>query len=750
MLVGKANRAGCFHDSANRQRFQNACVTGRAVWRIGTDNSQHHKPNNLETHGLIMGMLGKTATKGGKYAEKKIRERDRNAAASATDRDIAAGWPGWGSRRRRARCRLSLVLFLSTYFPAAFPLPFCADHLRAIAKLEQAFLRGGLFALAMPRASGKTTVVSRAVLWALLYGHRRFACLVGATDAAARSLLATIKSELLFNERLAKDFPDVTYPFRRLQGNARLCTGQTWNGEQTLTAWAADRVVFPTIPKSKVSGATLSVAGLTGALRGQMNTLADGTVIRPEVVVLDDPQTRDSAESKLQTQARLSIIQGDVLGMAGPGQTISAVCPCTVIAKDDLADQLLNRDKNPGWQGERCKMLYSMPSNLKLWDEYRRLRDDSLRNDGDGRQATDFYRERQVEMDEGAQVAWPERCNVDELSAIQHAMNLLFRNEAAFMAEMQNDPKPPAIAGEQTLSADEIARKVNGRAAGDVPSTCQHVTAFVDCHDSLLFYAVSAWEEDLSGYCLDYGAYPDQQRHYFTLADARPTLQDVHPGGGKEGAIFAGLETLVTRLLARQWQRDDGTYIQIGRLLIDSGYLPDIVGNVLRRTGQTAIAIPSKGIGVTAGNKPFSEYEKHPGDQIGHYWRTPAPRSPRELRAVHFDSNYWKTLFHGRLSVAMGGRGCYSLYGTDRTNHQLLADHLSAEYRVQTEGRGRTVWEWKVKPGHPDNHLLDCAVGTTVAASMLGCSLPGMASGAATTQAAPLKLSDLAKQRRGY
>ena len=45
---------------------------------------------------------------------------------------------------------------LKTYFPAAFPLPFCPDHVRAIGKLEQAFQRGGLFALAMPRASGKT------------------------------------------------------------------------------------------------------------------------------------------------------------------------------------------------------------------------------------------------------------------------------------------------------------------------------------------------------------------------------------------------------------------------------------------------------------------------------------------------------------------------------------------------------------------------------------------------------------------
>ena len=70
-------------------------------------------------------------------------------------------------------------------------------------------------------------------------------------------------------------------------------------------------------------------------------------------------------------------------------------------------------------------------------------------------------------------MAWPQRFNVDELSAIQHCMNLLFRNEAAFMAEYQNSPKPPAVAGEQTLSAEEIAKKTNGRQPGDVPTRLQ-------------------------------------------------------------------------------------------------------------------------------------------------------------------------------------------------------------------------------------------------------------------------------------
>jgi hypothetical protein len=48
---------------------------------------------------------------------------------------------------------------------------------------------------------------------------------------------------------------------------------------------------------------------------------------------------------------------------------------------------------------------------------------------------------------------------------------------------------------------------------------------------------------------------------------------------------------------------------------------------------------------------------------------------------------------------------------------------LTSEYRVKTEGRGRTVDEWKIKPSRPDNHFFDCIVGATVAASMLGIQL---------------------------
>src|SRR6056297_3382610 len=57
--------------------------------------------------------------------------------------------------------------------------------------------------------------------------------------------------------------------------------------------------------------------------------------------------------------------------------------------------------------------------------------------------------------------------------------------------------------------------------------------------------------------------------------------------------------------------------------------------------------------------------------------------------------------------------------------HRMFAEQVTAENFVRSEGRGRTVDEWKARPEPPDNHWLDCLVGTAVAASMQGALLFG-------------------------
>ncbi len=68
-----------------------------------------------------------------------------------------------------------------------------------------------------------------------------------------------------------------------------------------------------------------------------------------------------------------------------------------------------------------------------------------------------YYAAHRKEMDEGAVVAWPERYNVDELSAIQHAMNLKLRDELAFMAEYQQEPIAATASPEGSCQSGPIA-----------------------------------------------------------------------------------------------------------------------------------------------------------------------------------------------------------------------------------------------------------------------------------------------------
>jgi hypothetical protein len=274
------------------------------------------------------------------YDQMKERARERNARLSAEGRDIAP-LPAVADPDRKARASGSFRAFCETYFPQTFHLPWSPDHLKVVARIEQAVLHGGLFARAMPRGSGKTSLCERACIWAILTGARRFVCLIGSDEGHAVNMLDTIKTELESNDLLLEDFPEAVHPIRCLEGIANRCAGQLYEGRRTFIEWTAKELVLPTIPGSAASGAILKVAGITGRIRGMKHQTAGGESIRPDLVILDDPQTDESARSLSQCQARESILAGAVLGLAGPGKRISGIMPCTVIKPGDMADRIV-------------------------------------------------------------------------------------------------------------------------------------------------------------------------------------------------------------------------------------------------------------------------------------------------------------------------------------------------------------------------------------------------------------------------
>src|SRR5688572_28560657 len=132
-----------------------------------------------------------------KQAYEKHREQAgaRQAKISRAGRDIG-DIPAVKDPARRDECERSFRRFCEVYFAGTFALAWSPDHLRVLAKVERADLFGDLFAMAMPRGSGKTSIVVAACLWALLTGEHEFVALIAADEGAASELLESMKTEL--------------------------------------------------------------------------------------------------------------------------------------------------------------------------------------------------------------------------------------------------------------------------------------------------------------------------------------------------------------------------------------------------------------------------------------------------------------------------------------------------------------------------------------------------------------------------
>ncbi|MBX3397497.1 MAG: phage terminase large subunit family protein [Gemmataceae bacterium] len=695
-----------------------------------------------------------------RYEEIKLRAAERSKKLSAQGRDIGP-LPAIENPARRKSCESKLALFNTTYFPDLYPLDWSDDHLDAMKRIEECVRSGGLFAFAMPRGSGKTTLCETAAIWSLCYGYRRFALLLGANKEKAVEILDRIKTQFETNELLAADFPEICYPIARLERIYNRANGQLLDGKPTRIGWTRAQIILPTVAGSAASGSILRVAGiLGGGIRGAKHQ-AGKIAVRPDLAISDDPQTASSAKSKTQNDAREKVMKRDVVGVAGPGQTIAAFMPCTVIVRGDMADRMLDRKLNPDWRGVRRKLLYEWPSDMKLWQEYARIRAESLEAGGDGSPATAFYRANRKAMDAGARVGWKARKLPEEMSALQHAMNLHFKDPDGFLAEFQNEPRDESAgAANERLTAAILEGKLMGQLPRRIlPRDCARVTAFIDVQKLLLFYLVVGWDARFGGAIIDYGTWPEQTLPNFRADTASPTLAERYPNTkGITGPIYAGLVELVRALATRRWLRDGiGDEMPISRILIDAnwGQSTKTVYQFCRDSDFRGILTPSHGRGIGASGRPFSQYKPN-GLKAGVDWRH---ESGTNGLHVSYDTNAWKSFVSERLATPLGSHGALGVFAGETgvklsprpaaARHRLLFEHLSSEFAVTTKGPWREVDEWKLQPGR-ENHWWDCLVGAAVAASIDGLKWsPAAAAGQSERPPAkPLTQADIDREIR--
>ena len=658
------------------------------------------------------------------YAKHRKRQASKAKEESTEARDIGP-IPAIVNPKRRESCRLNLKKYLLTYFPEAFPLPFSEDHERILKDIEKRALEGGLKAIAMPRGSGKTTILIRAMLWVLSYGHQKFGVLVEADAGAAEESLDAIKIEWETNPRLLEDFPEIAFPIRCLEGITQRGNAQTTQGKRTHIGWKRRELVFPTVEGSVSSGAIIRCTGILGRVRGMQKVLPDGSIVRPGFLLVNDPQTDKSAFSDPECAKREKVIGGALLGLAGPGKFIAGFAAITVIREGDVADRMLNTKLMPRWHGDRCRLVYEWPTNRELWNKYFDLRSEEIAEGNDEHpKANKFYRANRAAMDAGSRVGWAHRKFPHELSAIQHAENLRFDNPDTFDAEYQNEPKKSIVAvdGIRCLTSDEFCLRIlPTHRRGEIPDWVEHITLGVDVQGSSLWWTVAGVGADFSGLVVDYGIWPEPGIDYVSLADIDRTIIRATGIKSETESLRVALGKLREERLAVTYTRDDGTQFRPEIMVVDAGFQAE---TVYKFSQQHQHVIPSHGKGVTARQRPWNMEKKKSGERMGFGWRMPPTKGTRAPRYCLIDTNTWKTAMMHRWTTDAGEPGAWWLYRAAPLRHRMAGDNLSAEYPTKTQGQGRELFEWSLRPGR-DNHFLDSTILAAVGASILGVKVPG-------------------------
>lgn len=574
----------------------------------------------------------------------------------------------------------------------AFDRPWSGDHLRVLGKIGLATLEGGTVALAMPRGEGKTTILKWVCLYILMTGRRKYVVIVAATGEMGQVLVEFCRQQITESDSLHEHYPHVTTYARATDGKAIKARFQLRaDGKSSGIEWSKNTLVFPDVLDPDTAGtypsngAILEGHGLTGAIRGKWKDTKTGKVLRPDFVLLDDPQTRESGESDSQCDQRERIITGDILGLAGPKKRIAAIMPCTVIRKGDLAHRFLDHSKHPEWQGETCRLVNKWPDAQEtLWAKYAEVYRDAI-SDGRGMaEATELYQANREAMDAGAEVSSEFRIRDGEISALQTAQNLRIESGDQFWAEYQNDPLEQGAGLEPyTLTTDLIASRQDDRPAFTVPPWCVIKIASTDMNPSYaLTSAIVGFGRDQTAAVLWYGL--------FTVAPL-PIPADL-PSAERHRRVFDALVAHGKQLSAapccpESWHID-----------ASGEYFPTVMRFSERSVALCGIqAIGSTGVG----SKNYRVGGKSMLGQAREYCQMRSDVADGHRRKwFAWQADHWKEIAQRAWLGEVGSPGSVSLF---RGNHGTFADQVAREkLRGKGDVGGQTIWNWATAPGPHD------------------------------------------------
>ncbi len=650
--------------------------------------------------------LGRTETDRDKDVTRKREQRSE--AARITIPDVV-------DPQRRERCLLDAELFLKTYFARRYGRPFGKHHQQMIDAILSKAKHGGRQAIAAPRGVGKSELVKGLLVFLTLSGLVRFPLPIASTAKFAGNIYSDFRKKLATNDMLLQDFPEVCSPVRDLDGAPLRAHKQHVDGELTQIGWSANALSFPCVPGSSLGGVKMSYYGLDAAFRG-VNIDGD----RPDFVLIDDPETRESAKSLGQIADREAILDQDISGLAGEDEDIAIVVLTTLQNSYCLSARLTDRDATtgkPAYNGLRFAMIERWPdtvddptdeTKLGLWSEYIAKRNsDQSSGDEHGLTAVQFYCDNRVTMDAGVEMLTDHftpkmlddgtQCT---FSTLQVAFDKIADTSlAAYRTEYQNDPDQEEEIETMGLSPARVQSRLSGLSQGETESDAMVRTIGIDIGKYHSHWCDESWNMSAIGNVVNYGV---AETHGLTTTSDPKAV---------EVAQLASLDSWA------DWVMET---INPKFVLVDSGTFTHAVYEFCRRRGRPFY--PAKGWDMARFRIPQRSETKVP------FLESYASHLREEgVWLYNVNTEWWKKWLQQRLLTEPrdingdrnGGSMCIFDHGGDPKRHLSFAHHICAEeeqLQPVADKHLRRVWVVKNR----NNHWLDaCALGAA-AAGVLG------------------------------
>ena len=649
---------------------------------------------------------------------RQLRKAAERAGGPKSTADRVAAWtarrnevgeiPPPVDPARKAACLDDLELFGWEYLPDFLDHRASADIKAGLLADAQACIKeGGMIAELFGRGGGKTTWIERiGAIFAIVSGLKRYPVIIGASAKAAVKNLKAIKRAFLRSEKLREDFPALCIPIRKLEGIAQRCAAQTYNGTPTGIEWGGDRIVLPTLldaagnPLDAGCGAIISAIGIGGAIRGE-----NDNGLRPDMLLIDDPQTRKIAASPKLVQGVIDYIHSDALGLAGHNTTISAFMTITPQRFGDVATEISSSEKFREWAKKVQPFIKRLPPN---WDQLCELfceqyAADMAAKEFDRPRSTAWYRENAALFSEMQTIDDQQFDAKREIDVNHHMLNLRARmGRAAFDAEIMMHVVDSA--SEIQIDADRVSSALSGAPRGICPPGTDTVLGFCDINiraGAGLSWALVAFGPQRTAAVIDYGRYP---------ADGSPLVPPNASDRTRARRVAAGIRDVVQLLANRRIRDSRNRAVNIRALAFDRGWLPDVIHRTLYTIRKRLpVGFPL----VSMRGFPWNKFGTRKTDMLRRGDHIFATRS-RFGEYLAFMAPYWREVMQSGFLETPLMPGSLSLFGRDAAEHYRFAQEVCAErlvrkYQAYGGRETTTAWDWMTTgPEHFCDALTGC------------------------------------------